>query len=173
MKALVLYESIYGNTAAIAGAIAAGLRPDHPDVELRPVDGSADGDLMVVGAPTHAHGLPSAMSRKGLEKAAADAEARGETLQYHPTAGMRQFIETLPQGHGRPVACFDTRFDKSPVLTGSAAKTMAKRLRRRGYTVVATESFFVVDSEGPLADGELERAEAWGASLTARVEPAR
>jgi hypothetical protein len=39
--------------------------------------------------------------------------------------------------------------------------------------VVATESFFVVDSEGPLADGELERAEAWGASLTARVEPAR
>jgi hypothetical protein len=166
MKIRVLFESDYGNTAAIAAAIAEGLRR-HAQVELRPVDGgSIDADLLVVGAPTHVHGLPSARSRKALEQQAAEQEAKGETLQYHPTAAMRRFIDDIPAGDGRKVACFDTRFDRSVILTGSAAQTMARKLRSRGYEIIsAPESFFVVDTKGPLVDGELERAKAWGASL--------
>jgi Flavodoxin len=166
MKVTVLFESDYGNTAAIADAIAEGLRP-HTQVELRPVDGgSVDADLLVVGAPTHVHGLPSARSRKTLERQAAEREAKGETLAYHPTAAMRRFIDDIPAGDGRKVACFDTRFDRSVILTGSAAQAMARKLRSRGYELVsAPESFFVVDTKGPLVDGEVERAKAWGASL--------
>ena len=174
MKVTVLYESIYGNTAAIAQAIAAGINA-KADVELQPVDGPAvDADLLIVGAPTHAHGLPSTATRRGLEKAAADSEARGRPLQYHPTPGMRHFIDALPPGDGKRVACFDTRFDRSAILTGSAAKTMERKLRRRGYTVVAPPvSFFVVDGEGPLVDGELDRARSWAVSLLETMEPAR
>ena len=173
MNVTVLYESIYGNTAAIADAIASGIHAKAgAEVDLHPVGGRfVPTDLLVLGAPTHAHGLPSSMSRKGLEKAAAEKEANGEALEYHPTAGMRQFIDELPPGAGSPVACFDTRFDRSAVLTGSAAKTMARKLRRHGYTVVGEpESFFVSDAEGPLLPGELERATRWGAALVGALE---
>lgn len=173
MRAVVLYESIYGNTALVARAIGDGLRR-LAEVEVRPVGaGRAVADLVVLGAPTHAHGLPSSMSRKGLEKAAADRESHGDALEYHPTSGMRSLVDAMPLGKGARVACFDTRFHRSAILTGSAARTMAKKLRRRGYTVVGEpESFFVVDTEGPLAEGELSRAEEWGASLLAAVPAA-
>ena len=134
---------------------------------MRPVDGGrVDADLLVLGAPTHVHGLPSARSRQALEQEAGEREAKGEALEYHPTPAMRRFIDHLPEGDGRKVACFDTRFHRSVILTGSAARTMARKLRSRGYVLVGEpESFFVVDMEGPLAEGELERATAWGASL--------
>jgi hypothetical protein len=167
MRIAVIYESIYGNTGDIAGAIAEGLRP-YGDVTLQPVDdrASADVDLLVVGAPTHAHGLPTRMTRRAIEVAAEEAEAKGEPLESGPTPAMRSFLDRLPKVGGTGAACFDTRFDKSPLLTGSAAKTMAKKLGRLGFEmVVPPESFFVLDSEGPLKEGELERARAWGASL--------
>jgi hypothetical protein len=62
--------------------------------------------------------------------------------------------------------------DKSPAVTGAAARGIARRLRRRGYQVVGDESFLVEDAEGPLADGELERARAWGAELAGLLAPA-
>jgi Flavodoxin len=166
MKIVVVYESIYGNTAAVARAVAEGLGA-LGDVDLRAVgDESFEADLLVVGAPTHAHGLPSSMTRKALEAAARDAEAEGQTLDYHPTAGMRARIEHLPVVDGTAAACFDTRFEKSRILTGSAARTMARKLAHRGYRIVAEpESFFVLDTEGPLKAGELDRARRWGASL--------
>ena len=106
------------------------------------------------------------MGRKALEKAAEDAEAQGEPLDYHPTPAVRQLIDSLPEREGVAVACFDTRFEKSRILTGSAAKTMTKKLARKGYRVIAEpESCFVTDTEGPLKDGELERARRWGESL--------
>ena len=166
MKIAVIYESIYGNTAAVAEAIADGLR-GAGDVAVGPAgDDPIDVDLLVVGAPTHAHGLPTSMGRKGLEKAAEDAEAKGEPLDYQPTPAVRQLIDHLPEREGVAAACFDTRFEKSRILTGSAAKTMTKKLSRKGYRVIAEpESFFVTDTEGPLKDGELERARRWGESL--------
>jgi hypothetical protein len=167
LRIAVIYESIYGNTGAIAGAIADGLR-EHGDVTLEPVDDgvSADVDLLVVGAPTHAHGLPTRMTRRAIEAAAEEAEKKGQPLEGGPTPAMRSFLERLTKVGGTTAACFDTRFDKSPLLTGSAAKTIAKKLERLGYELVGPpESFFVTDSEGPLKEGELERARAWGASL--------
>jgi hypothetical protein len=67
---------------------------------------------------------------------------------------------------GRSAAAFDTRIDRSPALVGSAARGIARRLRHRGYELAAEpESFFVDDAEGPLAEGELDRARAWGQTL--------
>jgi hypothetical protein len=74
------------------------------------------------------------------------------------------------KGDGKKAAAFDTRIDKSPMLTGAASRGIAKRLKKAGYEVVADpESFFVDDSEGPLAEGELDRAKAWGASLAEKL----
>lgn len=170
MKAVVAYESMYGNTRQIAEAIAEGLE-QLGEVEVLSVnDGgpsAADGaEFLVVGGPTHMHGLATEMSRKGVAKAAEE----DEDVSLEPGAtdgpGLRKWL-TQRSGDGRPAAAFDTRIDRSPVLTGSAARGIAKRLRRRGYEVVTDpQSFFVDDSEGPLADGELDRARVWGTSLS-------
>jgi hypothetical protein len=169
MRAVVAYESMYGNTRQVAEAIAAGLG-GLGDVQVLSVNhgdaGVAEGaDVLVVGGPTHIHGLATEMSRKGVAKA---AEEEGDVTLEPGAAdgpGLRKWLAGR-SGEGRPAAAFDTRIDRSPVLTGSAARGIAKRLRRRGYELVTEPaSFFVEDTEGPLADGELERARAWGESL--------
>ena len=90
--------------------------------------------------------------------------------------GLRQWLAQRA-GEGRKAAAFDTRLDRSPKLTGSAARGIARRLHGGGYELVGEpESFFVEDAEGPLAPGELERARAWGAQLAdaaARLAEAR
>ncbi len=165
MKTVVAYESMYGNTRQVAEAIAEGLG----NAEILAVnDGDAgaadDADLVVAGGPTHMHGLATTMSRKGTGQA---AEEEGTELE--PGAvdgpGLRKWLADR-NGGGMRAAAFDTRIDKSPMLTGAASRGIAKRLRKAGFEVIADpESFFVEDSEGPLADGELERAKAWGAEL--------
>ena len=52
-------------------------------------------------------------------------------------------------------------------MTGSAARGIARRLRHHGYDVIGIESFLVADAEGPLEEGELDRARAWAAGLVA------
>lgn len=166
MGAVVVYESIYGNTRAVAEAIAAGLGgaevlPAHV-ADAERLDGA---DLVVAGGPTHMHGMTSSLSRTMAVKGAEDEgveteEAAGEEL------GLRQRLKHW-RGEGSRAAAFDTRIDRAPTLTGTAARGIAKRLRRAGFEPAAEpESFFVEDAEGPLADGELERARAWGESLT-------
>ena len=111
-------------------------------------------DLLVVGAPTHAHGLPTTMSRKAIVAAVEEAESKGTPLDYNPTSGMRAFLDRLPKVKAERAACFDTRFDMARLLTGSAAMTMARKLRHLGYEIVVEpESFFVDDTEGPLKEG--------------------
>jgi len=83
--------------------------------------------------------------------------------------GVRDWLADLPHGHGR-TATFDTRFEKPAFLTGSAAKGIAKRLARHGFELVATESFFVQGTDGPLKDGELDRAAEWAEGLRDQVE---
>ena len=175
MKVVVAYESIYGNTRAVAEEVAQGLRPASEVVvaSLRDVDpGLLEGvDLLVVGGPTHMHGLSSSKSRELAVNAAEE-----EGLHVEPGAadgpGLREWLAAR-EGAGARAAAFDTRLDKSPVLTGAAARGIAKRLRRRGYELVGDpESFLVEDSEGPLVEGELERAREWGASLAGRIAPA-
>jgi hypothetical protein len=170
MRVVVIYESMYGNTHAIADAVAEGARERGADALVQPVTAAdavlAGADLLVVGGPTHMHGLSSDLSRR----AAAEA-AKEDDHPLDPSAtegpGLRTWLRRLDDGDGRPAAAFDTRADKAAALTGSAARGVARRLRRRGYDVVGRESFLVEDSEGPLADGELERARTWGSELAA------
>jgi hypothetical protein len=165
MRAVVVYESVYGNTRAVAEAIAEGLAPVGV-VEVQPVH-RADAlgvDLLVVGGPTHMHGMTSSLSRRMAVKAGEEDE-----VEIEPGAreelGLRQWLRSV-SGEGHAAAAFDTRGDASPRLTGAASRGIARRLRGAGYRLVADpESFLVEDSEGPLAEGELERARRWGTRL--------
>ena len=164
MATLVVYESWFGTTRELAQAIAAELHR-HGEVSLLSVDDPApplEGfELLVVGAPTHAHGLSSAATR---DAALEQANSAGEV-----GAGMRGWLQQLPPGAGRRAAVFDTRFELPRLLVGSAARGVAKRLSRRGYElVVAPESFFVLGTPAELKAGELERAAAWARSLAGR-----
>jgi hypothetical protein len=172
MQAVVTFESVYGNTRAIADAVAEGLR-DACEVTVGSYDQLdsakvAAAELVVVGAPTHMHGLPTSLSRRMAAKA---SEEDGVALDPSANAepGIRSWLSEQ-SGDGRAAAAFDTRADKSPALTGSAARGIGKRLRRRGFELAADpESFFVDDAEGPLAEGELDRARDWGRALVSSI----
>ena len=165
MKAIVVYESIYGNTRAIAEAIAEGLGgadvKSVPDAAARP----ELADLLVVGGPTHMHGLATTRSR---EVAIHGAQEDGLS-HIEPSAseepGLRAWLRDLEHVDHLRAAAFDTRLDKAPWVTGVAARGIGRRLHRHGYDVISTESFLVEDSEGPLEEGELDRAKAWGKQL--------
>ena len=168
MRSLVVYESSFGNTQRIAERIAAALAPEG-EVELHtvgePLPPLEEVDLLVVGGPTHVHGVSSRRSRQ----AALDQGAGGEA-----GIGVRGWIDALPDGDRGPrAAAFDTRAHKPVLLVGSAARGIARRLRRRGYALAGEpESFFVAGTTGPLEDGELERAREWGRKLANEVSRA-
>ncbi|HET9724681.1 MAG TPA: flavodoxin domain-containing protein [Actinomycetota bacterium] len=170
MKALVIYESMFGNTAEMGEAVAAALARHGIEVESGPVSrfdatALAQTDLLVVGGPTHAHG----MSSKGTRKSAT-ADKR-YTPDHEPDGGpgIREWLNDLPSGSGRPAASFDTRFQKPRWLTGSAAKGIAERLEQHGYRLVAEPQSFFVTGEHRLEAGQAERATAWGDQLADRV----
>jgi hypothetical protein len=104
---------------------------------------------------------------------AADAAKEDGHAPVEPDArddpGLREWLRDLPRRDGARAAAFDTRLDRSPMLTGMAARGITKRLRRRGYEVIGSESFLVEDSEGPLEAGELDRARAWGEQLVSVI----
>jgi hypothetical protein len=163
MKALVVYESMFGNTQKIAEAVAAGLRR-HLEVQLLPVGRAAAPlveavDLVVVGGPTHAF----SMTREGTRE---DAVRQGAVAPDVST-GIREWIDRLGTGpRTQELATFDTRVAKVRHLPGSAAKAAARHLHKRGYRpVVKPESFLVQDTSGPLLPGEVERARQWGEQL--------
>jgi len=170
MRALVVYESMYGNTHAVAGNIADGLRADY-EVTLVPVAEAtaelvAAADLLVAGAPTHMHGLSSASSRRTAAKAAAKD---GSELRLDPDAegpGMRDWLKDLGRWDGL-AASFDTRITGVPAFTGRASRPIAKLLRRHGYRLVAAPESFLVGSQSALLDGEADRARRWGMTVGA------
>lgn len=165
MRSLVVYESWFGNTREIAEEIALALS-EEGDTELVSVDALLPSllhvDLVVVGAPTHVHGLSRRASREGA------IQQRGGIGEVG--IGARGWIDRLPLCGGPAVAVFDTRAHKPELLVGSAAHGMAQRLPKRGYRlVVEPESFFVRGTPGPLEDGELERAADWAKALVSEV----
>ncbi|HEX6330328.1 MAG TPA: flavodoxin [Actinomycetota bacterium] len=166
MNALVVYESMFGNTAAVGEAVATALREHGVDVTAgsttRLSSGDAAGvDLVVVGGPTHVHGMSRASSRN---QAAGDPGNTYDAPTVEP--GLREWIEALPAGDGRLAAAFDTRIDKPVVLTGSAAKGIARRLQRRGYRLLVAPECFLVTTKNRLLDGEIDHATAWGGRLS-------
>jgi flavodoxin len=165
MTALIVYESLYGNTREVAEAIAAGLGDARVVSVQDAISHATKPDLLVVGGPTHIHGLSSRRSRTaGAQSAHGDLE-----LGAGDGPGLRDWLADLPRVANVQAAAFDTRAHGPQALTGSASHGIARRLRRHGYRVLETESFLVEGSEGPLADGELERARAWGEQLAAAV----
>jgi hypothetical protein len=159
VRGFVVYESLFGNTARIAQAVVDGLKK-HLDIELHSVtDGMwPDGaDLIVVGGPTHAFSMSRTTTRE---------EAVTQGALADPAIGLREWLDELPQGNDTLFAAFDTRVDMVRRLPGSAAKAAAKEARKRGYQpLTRPESFYVKDVPGPLLDGEVQRAEVWGAQL--------
>ena len=156
MKAVIVYDTLYGNTEQIARAIGAALSErmevrlllagDTDAVDLQPLD------LLLVGGPTQRHGISPPL----------------HTLFDH--LAERSVA-------GAPAAAFDTRYRQAGWLTGSAAKDIARYLQARGCALLLPpESFFVAGKEGKLAEGEVARAGEWArAILTAmerRVQPA-
>jgi Flavodoxin len=161
MTALVVYESVYGNTREVAEAVAAGLGDARVVSVQEAIEHAHKAELLVAGGPTHMHGMTTARSRR----AAAEDRKTHALPGVADGPGVRDWLRDLPQIANAQAAAFDTRVHGSPLLTGSASHGIGRRLQRHGYNVVGTESFVVTGTEGPLAEGELDRARAWGAEL--------
>ncbi len=146
MKALVVYDSTYGNTEKIAQAIA-GAIPESKAVRSREADIAelASADIIVLGAPTNGG---------------------------RATQDMQKFLQKLTKSNisGKKAASFDTRLSTKWVgLFGYAAGKIGKHLQKQGAVLVADpEAFFVQGTEGPLRDGEEARAAAWASGLTGK-----
>jgi len=163
VKAVVVYESHWGNTAEVARAVAEGIGPETRvlTTEEASREAVADVDLLVVGAPVIAFGLPTPRSEDAV--AATAEEAPTPPAMVHPT--MFWWLTDLPEGHGQ-AAAFETHIHWSP---GGATGAIERGLRRKGYKINADSGKFVVKGRyGPLREGELERARAWGSGLRPR-----
>ena len=157
MRIAIVYDSVFGNTGKVAEAIAAALGAAHA-VQLLPVREAAglkldETDLLLVGSPT-----------------------RG----FRPTPEMAEFVGSLehPDTSGCKVAAFDTRLDLDQIhpaplrwvvnAGGYAAERLQDALQGHGFAVAGLPAGFRVSgTEGPMLDGELERAAAWATQLAA------
>ncbi len=150
MKALVVYDSRYGNTQKVANAIGKALGGEVKQVVS--VDASrVKADLLIVGSPTHGG---------------------------RPTEPVRNFLNALPSLHDVRVAAFDTRVPEKEQtfslrvvmkVMGYASGKIAGSLQKKGGRLIAAEGFLVEDKEGPLRKGELARAARWASSLTRSI----
>lgn len=154
MKVLVIYESVYGNTKEIAQAIGGVVGGDVKVLRAGKANpGELNGvDLLIVGSPTQA---------------------------FRPVAPVQAFIADIPKDalKGAGTAAFDTRIPESEAgkglrffmkIGGYAAGPIAKALKKKGGIPAAPpEGFFVKDKEGPLQEGELERAAYWAKEVAA------
>ena len=176
MRAVVVYESMYGNTHLIADAIGAGLETAF-DVSVVPVAqaGAAaltGADLVVAGGPTHAHGMTRAATRKAAVEAASKP---ANPLEVEPDAagpGLRDWFGSLGQ-YPIKAAAFDTRIHAPAALTGRASKGVARLLREHGFDVIAEPESFLVTKQDRLEPQETTRAREWGAKLAAAVAPSQ
>jgi hypothetical protein len=164
-KALVVYESLFGDGRTIARAIAEGLSArlavTVADAADAPTTLGPEIGLLVAGGPNHVTGLPSPRTREGAN--------RDYGLHVDPQVGLREWLE---QVHiDRPAiaaAAYDTRMDHPKLVTklDHASKTEEKLLRHLHCRIVApAEHFLVTSPEGPLLAGEEQRAREWGATL--------
>jgi len=154
-KALVVYDSMYGNTEKVARAIASAIASEFT-VEAKRVtevapDGLAAVDLLIVGSPTQGFRPTKAVT---------------DLLKRAGARGLK----------GVKAAAFDTRIQAAKLDSralrvlinagGYAAPRIGGGLTKSGcILVLPPEGFYVEDTEGPLMPGELERAAAWAKSL--------
>ena len=172
MRSLVIYESMYGNTHVLADAIAEGLRR-HGDATVVPVkdltaDLVASADLLVIGSPTHVHGMTRPKTREAAAEAAqkpeSDLELDAELDVHAP--GLREWFDAVGE-IPKAAAAFDTRIDAPAAITGRASKGIAHRLRKHGATLADEPMSFFVTKDSRLEAGEAANAREWGARLAA------
>lgn len=162
MKAVVVYESLWGNTAAIARAIAEGIGDGTQALTTSDATAQAlaGADLLVVDAPVLGFSLPTEKIRTNLRANLGKAPTPPDLA--HPS--LRSWMAALPKGDGR-FAAFETRIWWSPA---GATGAIGRGMRSAGYrTAGKAKRFIVTGGYGPLKDGELERARQWGAELAA------
>lgn len=144
MKALIIYDSVYGNTEKIARAIAEAITPSGEVKVLRAGEANPSElesiDLLIVGSPTHGG---------------------------RPTPAVQNLLNKVPKLQDIKVAAFDTRIPTKLVrVFGYAAGRIAGHLKKKGgVLIVSPEGFFVTGGQGPLKEGELERAAAWAKGI--------
>jgi flavodoxin I len=146
MKAVIVYDSVYGNTEKIARAIAEAITPSNEVKVVRAGEASASElasiNLLIVGSPTHGG---------------------------RPTPPVQDFLKKVPELSlkGVNVAAFDTRSQaKLARVFGNAAGRISRNLKKKGGTPIASpEGFLVTGTKGPLKEGELERAAAWAKGI--------
>jgi len=176
MRAVVVYESMYGNTHLVADAIGTGLSTAF-EVSVVPVSHAdpavlAGADLVVVGGPTHAHGMSRAATRKAAVEA---ANKPVSPLEPEPEAlgpGLRDWFGSLGQ-YPVKAAAFDTRIHGPAALTGRASKGVARLLRAHGFDMAAEPESFLVTKQDRLEPQETTRAREWGAKLAASLTPSQ
>jgi menaquinone-dependent protoporphyrinogen IX oxidase len=172
MKIVIVYESMFGNTRQIAEAIADGAR-DTALVSVVNVNDITppvleNANIVIVGAPTHAHSLSRPATRAEAAKEASDP---AKALALEPKAegrGVREWLESGPSLPGL-FAAFDTRADVARVLSGAASSKIDRMLHGLGSKRLdKAESFLVNDNR--LDAGERDRAQRWGAQLAKAAE---
>ena len=165
-SAVVVYESLFGDAEKIARAVAEGLS-GHLDVDVvaakdAPRHLGADVRLLVVGGPNHAMSMPRQATR--------DTAVKQHGAEIADTStGLHEWLDGAQVSRGLSGAAFDTRMDHPKLITkmDHASRTEEKLLHKLGATLAApAEHFHVVDTKGPLAAGEEDRARQWGAALS-------
>lgn len=168
MRALVVFETSYGNSRQVAEKVRDGLA-ETMDVDLRSTDDTrplvlGDYRLVVLGGPTHALGMSTPESR---------AQAHGrQPTDGDKTGGLREWLPRLGSDFAGAVAAFDTRSGRHRNWPGSASRAVRKELRRAGIRLIDRRSFLVSTATGPLRDGELYQARLWGTGLGVQVAAA-
>jgi hypothetical protein len=164
-RALVVYESVFGDAKQIALAIAEGLATRLPvDVVAAreaPSQVPEGVRMLVVGGPNHAFGMPRPATREGAVR------DHGADIP-DPTFGLHEWLDRARVPRGLSAAAFDTRMKRPTLITklDHAAKSEEKLLRGLGVTLAApAEHFFVSDVKGPVLEGEEDRARRWGKAL--------
>jgi flavodoxin len=160
MKAVIVYESLWGNTAAVARAIAEGFGPGARALTTDEATSAvvSEADVVVAGAPVIAFGLASEKTRAGIKDVGHPPDTE------HPS--LKSWLEGLPARHVA-AAAFETRLWWSP---RGATSAIEAGFKRAGYEIAWKAQRFVVDGKyGPLRDGELDRARDWGKALATAI----
>jgi len=176
MRAVVVYESMFGNTHAIADAIGKGLSQGFEPVNnvvVVPVaeagrERLGDADLFVVGGPTHFHGMSRTRTRKWAVTTGQKPKNDLVLDRDAQSPGVRDWLRSLGHGHTM-FAAFDTRFKGPAILRGRASRAISRKLRSHGFEVVAEPESFFVTLQNHLEPGEEARAQEWGKRLAASV----